>query len=258
MNKLFISLCIGFLGFFSLQPGFAEHPIKLVTGNDYAPFTDQALPKGGLATAIISAAFEKSGVQTVMDWKPWKRGYIESKQGRYVGTFPYIPTEERKMDFLYSNPVFTETYVALTNADDQNQYLSYEDMKGKTICRPVGYAIADKIENNLEKWNISLFQPANMAGCIKAIMHLPNHIVVLNRLQAGAELKKPATNVKKIKIHSLNEKGFTLHFIVSKKLENGPHWINRFNKGLASIKKSGQYDRLAEEFGLSKSLIKLD
>ena len=229
----------------------AGSDIKLVTGNDYAPFTDQSLPKGGLATAVITEAFKEAGVMSQMDWKPWKRGYVESRQGRYIGTFPYIPTEERKLDFLYSDAIFTETYVALSNRSETGIFKTYEDMKGKTVCRPVGYAIADKLEKNMKEWNIALFQPADMSGCMKAVMRLPNQVVIMNRLQAAEEFKKTEVSLAEIKVHQLTEKGFTLHFIVSKSLKGADEWILKFNQGLENIRQSGLYDKLAAEFGLS-------
>lgn len=250
-----ISFCFFLLSQVISTDSAAQSDVNLVSGNDYAPFTDQSLPQGGLATAVVSEAFNQIGLKTAIDWKPWKRGFLETKEGRYIGTFPYIPTDERKQDFLYSAPVFTETYVALSNAKDKNNYLSYEDMKGRTICRPVGYAIADKIESNLENWNISLFQPRDMAGCMRAIMNLPNHVVILNRLQAAEELKKPENDLSLIKIHPIKEQGFTLHFIVSKKRQDAHVWINRFNDGLKKVKQSGSYARLMEKFGLQPTMM---
>ncbi len=254
MFHLSFKLIVCFLALVAGTNAMAESKIKLVTGNDYAPFTDQSLPKGGLATAVISTAFKEAGLKSEIAWKPWKRGYIESKQGRYIGTFPYIPTEERRMDFLYSEPIFTQTYVALSNRSEVGSYGRYEDMKGKTICRPVGYAIADAIEKNLKEWNISLFQPSDMAGCMKAIMRLPNHVVIMNRLQAMEEFKKTTVDTASIKVHQLTEKGFTLHFIVSKSLKDSQIWINKFNAGLKKIKESGLYDQLAGEFGLKPTM----
>lgn len=246
-----IRFSIFILGLFYTGQSSAGGKINLVTGNDYAPFTDQSLDKGGLATAVVSAVFKDAGYETDISWKPWKRGFIESKNASYIGTFPYIPTVARQKDFLYSDPIFTQTYVALTNIKEKGHYKTYEDMKGKTVCRPVGYAISDEIENNVTKWKINLFQPSDMSGCMKAVMRLKNQIVVLNSLQANEERKKSYNDFNKLKVHPLSVKGFTLHFIVSKEITNAQQWIDRFNKSLKNVRKSGLYLQLAQEFSVT-------
>lgn len=247
--KVFI-VFLGLLGLFSHAQSHAGEPIQLVTGSNYAPFSDENLPKGGLATAIVLEAFKEMGITSAISWKPWKRGFVEAQKGRYVGTFPYIPTTEREVDFLYSNPIFTQSYIALSRIDESVEYSFYEDMSGKTLCRPVGYAIADKIQNMIGVLDITLFQPTNMTSCIKAVTRLKNHVVVLNRLQAEAELKKLDQTVHQIKVHYLKEKGFTLHFIVSKTLPNAQDWIDKFNFGLQKIKKTGAFEKMSREFGI--------
>lgn len=228
----------------------ALEPVHLVTGPNYAPFADPSLPKGGLATAVVSAAFEEVGYKTSYDWKPWKRGYIESKNGRFVGTFPYIVTKERQKDFLYSDPIFTQSYVALTHMDENANLSSFEKMRGKTICRPIGYAIAEKIADQIKKRQIRVFEPAQMTGCIKALLHLTGHVVILNKLQAKDVLEKNASHAKKFKVHPLNERGFTLHFIISKHYNDAKGWMGKFNQGLKKIRTSGRYNQLNSEFGL--------
>ncbi|MDV7338127.1 ABC transporter substrate-binding protein [Terasakiella sp. A23] len=247
--KLFRIFCILTLLVLS-SPAFADKKIALVTGEDYAPFTDPNLPKDGLATAVVNAAFKAVGYKTEIFWKPWKRGYIESKNAQFIGTFPYIPTAERRADFLYSEPIFTETYVALSNMSEKADFKLYEDMKGRTICRPIGYAIADKFEKFRKAGEISLFQPSDMQSCLRTITTLKKHVVVLNRQQFMDHLKKDGVDATQIKVHHLDEKGFSLHFIVSRRIEDAQNWIDQFNLGLQSIRTSGLYDNLSQEFGL--------
>lgn len=81
-------------------------PLALTSGNDYAPFADQDLPGGGLATRVVRAVFERLGEPIRIDWLPWKRGYALTLEGRYAATFPYIHSPEREALFHYSEPIF--------------------------------------------------------------------------------------------------------------------------------------------------------
>ncbi|NVK17091.1 MAG: ABC transporter substrate-binding protein [Methylocystaceae bacterium] len=246
MKRSFILLILCLTSFSTL----ASDPIKLVTGPDYSPFTDEKLERGGWAAALVVDAFAAVGYDVSLDWKPWKRGYMESMNAKFIGTFPYIPTVERKKGFLYSDPFYTEEYVALSNLKETESYQKYDDMIGHTICRPIGYAIPYRFEVLQKEGKISLFQPKNMSDCTDKVMKQPKHIVILNRKQAKAQFQSNPELIHQVQSHSLSEKGFTLHFIVSKQHPDAEKWIQRFNQGLKQLRKDGQIKKLDNKFGL--------
>ena len=69
--------------------------LAIATGNDYAPFTDEELPEGGLATEVVVEAFAAVDHEVDIDFRPWARGYHDTGQGVFAGTFPYVHSDER-------------------------------------------------------------------------------------------------------------------------------------------------------------------
>ena len=62
-------------------------PVQLVTGDDYAPFTDRELPQGGMLTELVQQALLQAGHQPKLSWLPWKRGYQATLRGQFDATW---------------------------------------------------------------------------------------------------------------------------------------------------------------------------
>jgi polar amino acid transport system substrate-binding protein len=79
----------------SLCLGAQAAELRLVTGDDYAPFTGQDLPGGGMLTQVVEAALQEQGQVYSLHWRPWNRGYLRTLQGEFDATFLYIRTAQR-------------------------------------------------------------------------------------------------------------------------------------------------------------------
>ncbi|MDG3085119.1 hypothetical protein P7F88_02995 [Vibrio hannami] len=53
-----------------------------VTTGEWAPYTSQNLPHGGLANHIVSEAFSAVGIKTNFGFFPWRRSYLYVKNGQ--------------------------------------------------------------------------------------------------------------------------------------------------------------------------------
>ncbi|UKJ72097.1 transporter substrate-binding domain-containing protein [Azospirillum brasilense] len=82
-----------------------DSALDLVTGNDFAPFTGEDLPEGGLLTDIVRRAFDEVGLRYGVRFMPWRRGYDGVLAGKFLGTFPYVRTPDREMEMLFSDPL---------------------------------------------------------------------------------------------------------------------------------------------------------
>ena len=76
-----------------------ESTLDLVTGNDFAPFTGEDLPQGGMLTELVLRSFKAMGLGYDVRFVPWKRGYDGVVAGKFLGTFPYVRTPEREQEF---------------------------------------------------------------------------------------------------------------------------------------------------------------
>ena len=127
--------------------------IKLVTG-EFLPYSGKKLSNGGMTTEIIVKAFKEIGKETDITFRPWKRGFIATKDHKYFGTFPYIKDEERKNNFLFSDPIYAAKSYFFGLSDSDIKYEKDEDLRGLTLCLPLGYSkkgIKKFLDNGLLK-----------------------------------------------------------------------------------------------------------
>lgn len=154
------------------DPGFNSPvggDVYVVTGNQYKPFSDKALPEGGLFTEIVRTAFGRMGVELLFDFMPWNDGYDRALRGRYVATFPYAKTPERAAEYHFSAPIFDQLMVPYHRADSPLQISSLADLNGLTACRPPGY-YTTFIDAQIEAGQVILERPADMQTCFNMLV----------------------------------------------------------------------------------------
>lgn len=75
---------------------------SIATG-EFAPYCSSTAKYKGFANHVVSKAFARQGHQVEFDFLPWKRAYLQSKNGDYDASSWWSYNEERAGDFLYSD-----------------------------------------------------------------------------------------------------------------------------------------------------------
>ncbi len=240
-----IALCLSVAGTSAATAG-ESRLIRLVTGNDFAPFSDEGLPSGGLATELVARIFGDAGYKVDIDFLPWKRGYRSTLVGKYDGTFPYYKTADRMREFIFSDPLLKtqgRVYVAKNSRFEAN---SIADFTGMKLCRALGYSIP------------SLFLPLTRAGKIEVVKvskpHNSMRMVDKKRCDFVIWNKHIATNVlhavkdKKIRLRPIKFRWApsTTHFIVAQDHPEADKLIRAFNRGLNKLRDNGIYSKIVE------------
>src|ERR1700680_3259668 len=95
-------------------------PILLATG-EWAPFSGEALPSYGVASAVVSAVFQQMGYQPQFRFMPWPRAEevtAENDADRGVrAAFPYLWSSERDAKFYYSKPILSIEWSIFYNVE---------------------------------------------------------------------------------------------------------------------------------------------
>ena len=168
--------------------------IRLLTGNDYAPFTDQSLPDQGLITDIVATALSASPEQPafeigwVDDWSLHLKDLLTNLE--YDIGFPWFkpdcvstPEEYRCQNFNFSNPVFEMPILLFTHRDRPLIFNADKDIHGSVLCRPNGYFTHD-LEKNGRLWLtnniIELKQPSTIKECFDLLTAGTVDAVALN------------------------------------------------------------------------------
>lgn len=224
--------------------------IKLVTGDQYPPFTGKKLLNRGVATDIIEAAFKgMKGVSSVdIAFQPWKRGYDSTLKGQYFATFPYLKTPEREKDFLFSEAVFTTNTVAFVA---KGSTLSVDNLKGTTACLPLGYT-ASAIQHLIDDKTVRLTRAKQLENCFQKLKAGRADFVPLSRLVGIAFIN----DNKKLDLKDFDSlaKPFTtggLFLMASKNYPDVQTYLDEFNKQIKTMKDSGSYNEIMKKHGLN-------
>lgn len=229
-----------------------DEPIPLVTGNDYRPFTGASLPEGGIATAIVRAAFAEQGHEVEIDFQAWRRGYRKTLDGDFAATFPYIPSAERREAYLYSDPILTLSIRPMVRAESEHKARRLGDLEGLTYCRPKGYAVSEKLAKLTETGALDRTAPYDMSTCVRMLDKERVDFIPVNTYQGAATARKVLGSDDTVRFLNVTFQHTRLHLIAPKKSPQSKELLATFNAGLAALRRDGDLqsirDRLVHDF----------
>jgi polar amino acid transport system substrate-binding protein len=231
--------------------------IKLVTGSDYAPFTDLDWPGQGMLTELVNAAFEvtPNPVTYSITWEnDWSRHLFPMLDSvDFDMGFPWFqpdcagnPANARCANFHFSDPLVDLVILLFARTDDSIQFEADADLLGKTLCRPAGYFTHD-LDRSDRQWLtrglVTLKQPATPDACFEMLLAGEVDAVALNEFLGVQKMFELGLTDRVVPLkRALSVEG--LHVIISKKHGRGTAHLYRFNAGLAKLKQSDRYSEI--------------
>lgn len=231
--------------------------IRLLTGSNYAPFTDQSWPGNGMAYELVNAAFEEApsplpfSITWENDWSKHLFPMLDSKE--FDMGFPWLkpdcdalPDNERCKNFHFSDPIFDILVLLYVNKDRPFTFETDADIHGKTLCRPKGYFVHD-LDAPDRQWLtrdlITLVQAESPDACFELLRDGKVDAVTVNEFLGAGKLKEMGL---KDRIEPLPRPlaSQSLHVIISKRHWRGTSNLYRFNAGLAKLKQTARYDEI--------------
>lgn len=247
--RLALVLCLGA----AAVPGrAADSPLDLVTGNDFAPFSGEDLPQGGLMTELVLSAFRTVGLGYEVRFVPWKRGYDGVLAGRFLATFPYVRTPEREREALFSDPVLEVRQLVYLSTHTRMAFAGPEDFKGRTVCAPIGYALPPELAEMVERRDLTRESPADLVACARMVATGRADVFVIDEYTGRAAVQRAgvADGIR------IAERPYALapqHLIVSRGNPEAGAVLAAFNAGLKKLKESGAFAEIVARHTASTS-----
>lgn len=238
------------LGLLPLSGGQAG---EFLTGNDYAPYTDEKLPDGGFATELVTAVLTGMGESPRIRFFPWKRGYQMTMSGEALGTFPYVRNPDREAEMLFSEPLYHDISRIFSAKARPLAYNDVESLKGKTFCNPTGYVVYPEIKGLLDAKELRLQDPADMSGCLKSLdVGRADFIIssssVVTALSADLGLSGKFAAAEKPFRENAS------YLLIGKNTAGGPAFMAKFNASLSAYRASAAYAALVKKHGLEGAI----
>ncbi len=231
--------------------------IKLLTGSNYAPFTDQDWSGQGLATELVNAALEESpspvpfSLTWENDWSQHLFPKLDNKE--FDMGFPWIkpdcdadPENERCVNFHFSEPIFNILVRLYVQDDSSIAFEKDDELHGKTLCRPKGYFTHD-LDGEDRQWLskdlVKLTQADSPEACFDLLTAGKVDGVTINEFLGYQKIKEMGL-ADKVKTLDRPISTETLHVIISKRHWRGTTHLYRFNAGLEKLKSTKRYEEI--------------
>jgi polar amino acid transport system substrate-binding protein len=242
--------------------------VQLLTAGDYQPFTDRALPAGGMITEIVNTALatlqtEAQGpgyqISWVNDWSSHLNPLLASKT--FDMGFPWFkpncdeydqldaPARFRCDKFFFSKPVFEILVLFFATNDNQFQFTSDADVLGARLCRPTGYFTFDldkKGRNWVKDEKVSLIRPQTVEECFQMLSRGEVDAVTLNEFTGRAAVKKLNMD-RQIRVIERPVSLLNLHVIIAKTHPRARTYLHYINSSLTFLRESGVYEQIVDK-----------
>ncbi len=223
----------------------ARDTIRLTIGK-WQPYFSKSAPHYGFASHIVTEAFALVSVDVDYGFFPWKRTMKLARDGKWNGSAVWLDTEERRVDFFYSDPTAPGTNSFFHLKSYQFDWNGFEDLKDVRIGATLGYSYGPA------------FDAADKAGTIK-VQRAPNDETSLRKLLKGridafagnllvtyAQIRDTVTAEEAVLFthHPKHISQIPLHVLFSKNVPGMEQMRDRFNEGLRMLKVSGRWDQM--------------
>ena len=220
--------------------------LRLASGS-WEPFTSEQQPQYQVIENIVINAFEAAGHQVELVYYPWKRSYNMALHGEVDGTFPWFKTDNREKDFIYSDTIFRVTEVFFHRKDVSFDWQSLSDLEPYVIGTTIGYSHEEILGNAGLMFESASQEELNFKKLLHRRVDLSPSV-----LEAGLyilETQMSPQQAREITYHPKPFTGGTEHVLFPRSLPKSAFWNREFNRGLAILKRTGQFQpvTLADE-----------
>ncbi|MEM7732325.1 MAG: transporter substrate-binding domain-containing protein [Pseudomonadota bacterium] len=113
--------------------------LRIATG-DYAPYTEQSAPGGGIVNDFVQQVGQTAGFDIEFDYMPWMRGLELTRSGRYDAASFWFYNEDREADFIHVGPVSEINMVLFRRQDtDLPDWTGIHDLADVRLGAVTGY-----------------------------------------------------------------------------------------------------------------------
>lgn len=222
-------------------------PILLATG-EWAPYSGSALPRNGLASAIVSAVFQRMGFEPRYRFMPWVRteeSTLSNDSNRGVrAAFPYAYEEQRGANFYYSDPILTiplRVFFNIRTNASAATIAQVNDLRGFTVVPISGYRYAPEVQRF-----VGTMKPVeNTSAAFRLLSGSSEPLVVIEATRVAddalsGDLARSAQQVGRAPLVIESP----IHLIASKRNPNNLALIRDFNRHLGAMRGDGTLDQI--------------
>lgn len=240
---LYAAWSVGFI--FAIGAAFpaAAQTLTVLSGNDYPPFADEALPEGGMATDIVRQAFARMEQPLDIDFRPWERGMVETQAGKYLATFPWSYNTEREKTLIYSEPLYAFNQYFFTRSDAPYNGTSDSDIQGARVCLALSYNTSG-LDRLVDEGIVTLVRPQTLSACFRMIESNRADIIRVNDVIGWTTIESLFGKRDGFRMIDTPARSSIQHVLFSRAHPDSERIVPAFNATLAEMKADGTLEAI--------------
>lgn len=221
--------------------------VVFITNGEWPPFTSKSLPFYGAASQVVKEAFRLVGVRVQFEFYPWARAFHLAKSNiKWIGTMPWMKTDERQQVFLYSDVLMTIEGVFFYLEERGFDWKEWDDLRRLVVGETTGYAYGPDYAAAKEKGIFSTFSSSDDVVKFKRLLNKRIDVVPIAKEVGQFLLHKHfhRADVARVTFHPKPVFREKYHLLLKKTDPRSKPLLAKFNQGLKKLKSTGLYQKI--------------
>jgi len=204
---------------------------------------EQSGNAAGIYPALLSAVFERMGVEMIVKTFPWKRSLKKGKGGE-AGIGGIYKTDERLKIFDYSAPIYREVVLVYVPKKQPFTFNRLSDLAGKTIGVLRGWSYGDAFDQFRQEGKVTVKAANNDSTTFKRLVFGYVDCLFAPELTGNQMLRQKDYQDQVIALPKPLVVKDT--YLVFAKRAQKKKLLEQFNTTLKIMKADGTYDQVIE------------
>lgn len=238
----FALLCVGLL---YVPTSFADDVSLLV--EQAPPYTEKKREDKGLVSALVIAAFDRSGVKTTLKFANWTVVEKQVDADRQV-SFMWVKSKPLMKKWLFSDPIYIQQNKFAVLKKNHPPVAQLHQLRGLKIGVTNGFAYGQPFDEFLSKLRIT--RSASEYQTVNKLLNEQVTMIAIDPPVATDLVKKyfKQSSVNALKFIDAPYLSETEYYLVcAKRYGNCVNLIKKFNQGLTQINNDGTRHRILSQ-----------
>lgn len=232
-------------------PAFSSSQTDPITlaATHYPPYTiiQQFGAVGGVDAEIVKAAFSQQNIKISVSTPPWVRALKSVEHGQINGLLSCTKNQQRSQYLYFSAPINAINRGLILKANHpQENIRTLQQASHLKIIAIRKWSTQTELESN----GIKHTRVDTIPQALDMLL-MRDFDAIYSGIESIEYYAKQADIGNKIRTHKLASKPpQNLYLCLGKKTPNALAILNKFNEGLATLKKTGQLDSILNQYNL--------
>jgi polar amino acid transport system substrate-binding protein len=245
-----VLVIIGFVGTSLIVNSASAEEIITIATLEYSPWTGKNLKFNGFVNHVITEAFQRKGYSVRFTYLPWKRGLIETKNGKYSALSYVYFSKDREKEFNLSDPISEEKIVFFhLNSNPIKDWKTLNDLKNYKFGATRGYTYTKEFWKAVESKRLKVDVTDSDTQNFKKLLVGRIDIFPSGLVNGYRTLQKEFDPGKsQLLTYHLNPLSNTTgHLAFTRSRQDSANLLQIFNDGLTKLKEEGLYDQFRDD-----------